>query len=138
MQFSDLEFSLVTLKSRLGATRCYFGTDLVILSLGQMTRMTPEMAPSSPNFRTTSAEGQLPPTYDFRCNMLNTRRIVSGIRFRTWNSPAPKAETLPLGHHGFSDLEGGIRSPSHHITPYTLANLMNSGNHYNNKEGCNR
>ncbi|GBO29870.1 hypothetical protein AVEN_137028-1 [Araneus ventricosus] len=31
-------------------------------------------------------------------------RIFSGIGFRTWNPPAPKAETLPLGHRGLKQL----------------------------------
>ncbi|GBM32352.1 hypothetical protein AVEN_76061-1 [Araneus ventricosus] len=61
----------------------YFGTDLVILNLGQMT--TPELASPSPNFRTTSAN-------DLMCNRPgpHTRRIFSGIGSRTWSPPAPK------------------------------------------------
>ncbi|GBM01153.1 hypothetical protein AVEN_27251-1 [Araneus ventricosus] len=30
----------------------------------------------------------------------HTRRIYSGIGFRTWNHPPPEAESLPLGHRG--------------------------------------
>ncbi|GBN43621.1 hypothetical protein AVEN_57013-1, partial [Araneus ventricosus] len=42
----------------------------------------------SPNFRTTPAGGHLAPTYDLVCNRFHTRRIFSGIRFRTWR-PRP-------------------------------------------------
>ncbi|GFV89514.1 hypothetical protein TNCV_4153291 [Trichonephila clavipes] len=40
---------------------CYsgaFGNDLVILNHGQVTRTTPELAPSSPNYHTTSTGGR--------------------------------------------------------------------------------
>ncbi|GBN74692.1 hypothetical protein AVEN_220327-1 [Araneus ventricosus] len=62
-----------------------------------MMRTTPELAPPVPNFRTTPMGGRLTPTYDLSCNRSYTRRIFSGIGFRSWNSPA---ETLPLGHGG--------------------------------------
>ncbi|GBO15086.1 hypothetical protein AVEN_237407-1 [Araneus ventricosus] len=42
-----------------------FGTDLVILNCGQMTRTTPDLAPPSPNFRTTPAGGRLAPYVRF-------------------------------------------------------------------------
>ncbi|GBM86257.1 hypothetical protein AVEN_264508-1 [Araneus ventricosus] len=66
----------------------YFGTDLVILNLGQMT--TPELTPPSPNFHTTPTGGRLATMYDLTCNRPHTRRIFSGIGSRTWNPPAPK------------------------------------------------
>ncbi|GBO34672.1 hypothetical protein AVEN_136780-1 [Araneus ventricosus] len=51
-------------------------------------------------FYTTPAEGDVwPPTYDLTCNRPHTRRIFSGIVFRTWN-PGPEADTLPLGYCG--------------------------------------
>ncbi|CAL1262581.1 unnamed protein product, partial [Larinioides sclopetarius] len=50
---------------------------------GQMMRMTPEPAPSSPNFRTTPTGGHLATTYDLTCKRPHTRRIFSGIRSRT-------------------------------------------------------
>ncbi|GBN63813.1 hypothetical protein AVEN_190365-1 [Araneus ventricosus] len=68
----------------------YFGTDLVILNLGQMTRTTPELAPPSPNFHATPTGGRLTTTFDLTCNRPHTRRIFSGIGSRTWNPPAPK------------------------------------------------
>ncbi|GBN71404.1 hypothetical protein AVEN_90135-1 [Araneus ventricosus] len=68
----------------------YFGTDLVILNHGQMTRTTPELAPFSPNFHATPTGGRLATTYDLTCNRPHTRRIFSGIGSRTWNPPAPK------------------------------------------------
>ncbi|GBM76900.1 hypothetical protein AVEN_153129-1 [Araneus ventricosus] len=48
-----------------------------------MTRTTPELAPPSPNFRATPAGGRLATTYDLACNRPHTRRIFSGIGFRT-------------------------------------------------------
>ncbi|GBM64358.1 hypothetical protein AVEN_11011-1 [Araneus ventricosus] len=44
----------------------------------------------SPSFRTTPTGGRLTPTYDLVCNMLNKRRIFSGIGFRAWNLAVPK------------------------------------------------
>ncbi|GBL73672.1 hypothetical protein AVEN_230670-1 [Araneus ventricosus] len=62
-----------------------------------MTRTTPELAPPSPNFRATPTGGRLATTCDLACNRPHTRRIFSGIGFRTCNPPV---ETLPLGHRG--------------------------------------
>ncbi|GBM78898.1 hypothetical protein AVEN_12522-1 [Araneus ventricosus] len=50
----------------------------------------------SPNFHTTPAGGYLTLMYDLKWNRPNTRRIFSGIGFRTWNPPHPKRK--PLGH----------------------------------------
>ncbi|GBO02334.1 hypothetical protein AVEN_211611-1 [Araneus ventricosus] len=61
-----------------------------------MTRTTPELAPSSPIFPITSARGRLAPTYDLTCNRPNTRRIFSGIGFRTWNPPVSKQAPYQL------------------------------------------
>ncbi|GBM46773.1 hypothetical protein AVEN_6054-1 [Araneus ventricosus] len=69
--------------------------DLVFLNRGQMTRTTPVMASPSPNFRATPMGGHLATTYDLTCNRPHTRRIFSGIGFRTCDPPVP---TLPLGH----------------------------------------
>ncbi|GBM17210.1 hypothetical protein AVEN_6702-1 [Araneus ventricosus] len=65
-----------------------------------MTRTTPELAPPSPNFRATPTGGRLATTYDLACNRPHTRRIFSGIGFRTCDPPAHEVETLPLGHRG--------------------------------------
>ncbi|GBM11222.1 hypothetical protein AVEN_267799-1 [Araneus ventricosus] len=59
-----------------------------------MTRTTPELAPPSPNFHSTPTGGRLTTTYDLTCNRPHTRRIFSGIGFRTWNPPAPKPKKL--------------------------------------------
>ncbi|GBN20464.1 hypothetical protein AVEN_172086-1 [Araneus ventricosus] len=75
-----------------------------MLNLGQMTRTIPGLAPPSPNFHATPAGGRLTTTYDLTCNGPHTRRIFGGIGSRTWSPPAPKAETLPLGHHGPSTI----------------------------------
>ncbi|GBM64625.1 hypothetical protein AVEN_28226-1 [Araneus ventricosus] len=69
----------------------YLGTDLVILNCGQMTRTTPELAPPSPNFRATPTGGRLATTYDLACNRPHTRRIFSGIGFRTCDPPVPRS-----------------------------------------------
>ncbi|GBM45592.1 hypothetical protein AVEN_150557-1, partial [Araneus ventricosus] len=45
---------------------------------------------SSPNFHATPTGGRLATTYDLACNRSDTRRIFSGIGFRTWNPPTPK------------------------------------------------
>ncbi|GBN21612.1 hypothetical protein AVEN_254283-1 [Araneus ventricosus] len=55
-----------------------------------MTRTTPELAPPSPNFRTTPTGGRLATTYDLACNRPHTRRIFSGIGFRTCDPPVPR------------------------------------------------
>ncbi|GBN31563.1 hypothetical protein AVEN_100075-1 [Araneus ventricosus] len=65
----------------------YFGTDLVILNHGQRT--TPELELSSPNFHATPAGGRLATAYDLACNRPHTRRIFSGIGFRTWSPRDP-------------------------------------------------
>ncbi|GBO35692.1 hypothetical protein AVEN_259023-1, partial [Araneus ventricosus] len=62
-----------------------------------MTRTTLELAPLSPNFRATLTEGRLATTHDLACNSPHTRRIFSGIGFRTSDPPV---QTLPLGHRG--------------------------------------
>ncbi|GBO00887.1 hypothetical protein AVEN_26352-1 [Araneus ventricosus] len=59
-----------------------------------MERTTPGLAPP-PNFRTPPARGHLTPTYDSTCNKPNTKRIFTGMVFRTWN-PGTEVETLPL------------------------------------------
>ncbi|GBO28001.1 hypothetical protein AVEN_125712-1 [Araneus ventricosus] len=84
------EVGLVTLTSHFEATR---GTDIVILNRDQMKRMTPELAPSSPNFHATPTTGCLATTYDLTCNKPNRRRIFGGIGFRTWNPTAPKPKS---------------------------------------------
>ncbi|GBM13671.1 hypothetical protein AVEN_148193-1 [Araneus ventricosus] len=84
------ELSLVMLTSVL-KQHDYFGTDLVILNLGQMTRTTPELAPPSSNFHATPTGGRLTTTYDLTCNRPHTRRIFSVIGFRTCSPLAPKS-----------------------------------------------
>ncbi|GBL99460.1 hypothetical protein AVEN_30393-1 [Araneus ventricosus] len=64
-----------------------------------MTRITPELAPPSPNFHVTPTGGQLATTYDLACNRPHTRRILMESGFEP-GTLRPKAETLPLGHSG--------------------------------------
>ncbi|GBN74277.1 hypothetical protein AVEN_146463-1 [Araneus ventricosus] len=59
-----------------------------------MTRTTSELAPPSPNFRATPTGGRLATTYDLACNRPHTRRIFSGIGFRTCDPPVPRSEWL--------------------------------------------
>ncbi|GBN05958.1 hypothetical protein AVEN_215372-1 [Araneus ventricosus] len=56
-----------------------------------MTKATPELAPPSPTFRATPTGGRLAATYDLACNRQHTRRIFSGIRFRTCGPPVPRS-----------------------------------------------
>ncbi|GBO44211.1 hypothetical protein AVEN_131340-1, partial [Araneus ventricosus] len=44
-----------------------------------MTRTTPEVAPSSPNFRATPTGGRLATSYDLTCSGPHIQRIFSGI-----------------------------------------------------------
>ncbi|GBN80921.1 hypothetical protein AVEN_213904-1, partial [Araneus ventricosus] len=60
-----------------------FGTDLVILNHGQMTRTTPELVPPSSSFHATPTGGRLATTHDLMRNRPHTRRIFSGIGLRT-------------------------------------------------------
>ncbi|GBM07824.1 hypothetical protein AVEN_33104-1 [Araneus ventricosus] len=59
-----------------------------------MMRTTPELAPPSPNFRATPTGGRLATTYDLACNRPHTRRIFSGIEFRTCDPPVPRTRGL--------------------------------------------
>ncbi|GBM33086.1 hypothetical protein AVEN_9630-1 [Araneus ventricosus] len=86
----------------------YFGTDLVIFNLGQITRKTPQLAPPSPNFLTTPVGGRL--ACDLTCNKFNTRQIFNGIEFRAWNPAAqgrefttrpPRPDLMPGNHSKF-------------------------------------
>ncbi|GBO17154.1 hypothetical protein AVEN_197678-1 [Araneus ventricosus] len=54
----------------------------------------------SPNFRASPTAGRLAITYDLACNRPHTRRIFSGIGFRTYDPLVPRSKTLPLGHRG--------------------------------------
>ncbi|GBL78861.1 hypothetical protein AVEN_48849-1 [Araneus ventricosus] len=71
----------------------YFGTDLVILNRGQMTRTTPELAPPLQTSAPHQWEDVWLPTYDLACNTPNTRPIFSGIGFQTWNPPALRSRS---------------------------------------------
>ncbi|GBL72195.1 hypothetical protein AVEN_115176-1 [Araneus ventricosus] len=56
-----------------------------------MTRTTPVLAPTLLTSAPHQREDVWPPTYDLACNRPNTRRIFSGIGFRTWSPLAPKS-----------------------------------------------
>ncbi|GBN66931.1 hypothetical protein AVEN_61944-1 [Araneus ventricosus] len=60
-----------------------------------MTRTTPELAPPSPNFRALPTGGCFVTTYDLACNRPHTRRIFSGIGFRTCYPPVPRSGKIP-------------------------------------------
>ncbi|GBM89508.1 hypothetical protein AVEN_43035-1 [Araneus ventricosus] len=64
-----------------------------------MTRTTPELAPPSPNFRAKPTGGRLATTYDLACNRPHTRRIFSGIGFRTCDPPNGSSEKLNSHKH---------------------------------------
>ncbi|GBN68533.1 hypothetical protein AVEN_111886-1 [Araneus ventricosus] len=58
-----------------------------------MTRTTPELAPSLQTSITT--EGRLATTYDLACSRPHTRRIFSGIGFRTLRPQSRDLTTRP-------------------------------------------
>ncbi|GBL77463.1 hypothetical protein AVEN_41851-1 [Araneus ventricosus] len=71
-----------------------------------MTRTTPELAPPFQASTPHQREDVLDTTYDLACSRPHTRRIFSGIGFRTWNPPAPKPRpylyaTAATFHQGF-------------------------------------
>ncbi|GBL84376.1 hypothetical protein AVEN_117150-1 [Araneus ventricosus] len=69
-----------------------------------MTRTTPELAPPSANFRATPKGGRLATTYDLACNRPHTRRIFSGIGFRTCDPLVPRS-SLTRGTPKFQEYE---------------------------------
>ncbi|GBM32952.1 hypothetical protein AVEN_258893-1 [Araneus ventricosus] len=72
----------------------YLGMDFIILNRSQMTRTTPDPAP--PNFRATPMGGRLATTYHLACNKPHTRRIFSGIGFRTRDLTTGTPRPRPL------------------------------------------
>ncbi|GBN45487.1 hypothetical protein AVEN_20430-1 [Araneus ventricosus] len=86
----SIHISLVILTSRFEATRGLFWADLAIFNLGLMTRTTPELEPPFQASAPHRWENVWTPTYDLTCNRPHTRRIFSGIWFRTWSPPAPR------------------------------------------------
>ncbi|GBN70274.1 hypothetical protein AVEN_210026-1 [Araneus ventricosus] len=85
--FSPGGRAVVILKFRFEATRRLFRKDLVILKSSQTTRTTPEMAPFSPNFRTTPSRS---PDHEM------LRKGVD-FYFRTTPSLSPDHEMLRKG-----------------------------------------
>ncbi|GFX96493.1 hypothetical protein TNCV_1441671 [Trichonephila clavipes] len=75
-------FDFFKLMSQSKTPRRTFLTDLVILNLGQVTRMTPKLATHSPNFHTTPT-GKLSASTASTSIGLATRQIFSGTRIRT-------------------------------------------------------
>ncbi|GBM21284.1 hypothetical protein AVEN_53857-1, partial [Araneus ventricosus] len=63
---------------------------LVILNRDQVTRATPETAPPLQASAPHQREDVSPSTYYLTSNKPNTRRIFSGIGFRTSIPPVPK------------------------------------------------
>ncbi|GBN36091.1 hypothetical protein AVEN_178781-1 [Araneus ventricosus] len=70
-----------------------------------MTRTTPELTPPSPNSHANQTGGRLATTYDLTCNRPHTRRIFSGIEFRSWNPPAPKTRPYHYATTVISEME---------------------------------
>ncbi|GBM07258.1 hypothetical protein AVEN_25507-1 [Araneus ventricosus] len=99
---NSLRFSLVILASRFDATRGLFWHG----ARNSEPRSDDEDDTPSPKFHATPTGGRLATTYDLTCNRPHTRRIFSGIGFRTWNSAAPRPR--PLGHRG-------LRQPPPHF-----------------------
>ncbi|GBM29324.1 hypothetical protein AVEN_2831-1 [Araneus ventricosus] len=56
-----------------------------------MTRTTPELAPPLQTSAKKQTVGRLATTYDLACNRPYTRRIFSGIWFRTCDPPVPRS-----------------------------------------------
>ncbi|GFV43781.1 hypothetical protein TNCV_4609391 [Trichonephila clavipes] len=86
------------LTSHCSATRA---TDLVILIHAQVTRTTPELAPSSPNFHSTPTGGYL--SLDrFNVHRSSTRRVFSG----TWIKLMTRRPRVRyLGHSAAAPME---------------------------------
>ncbi|GBN61473.1 hypothetical protein AVEN_170406-1 [Araneus ventricosus] len=94
-----------------------------------MTRTTPELAPPSPNFRATPTGGRLATTYDLACNRPHTRRIFSGIGFRTCDpSRCKQPPTCP-------DLPGvDLRAARYVPVPEHLHDLVVEERHEQERE----
>ncbi|GBN09613.1 hypothetical protein AVEN_44887-1 [Araneus ventricosus] len=77
----------------------YFGTCLVNLNRGQMTRVTPELAPASPNFRNTPA-GRHFTHVRFNVPQAHKQADLQWNRASHLKPFGSEAETLPQGHRG--------------------------------------
>ncbi|GBN47730.1 hypothetical protein AVEN_16287-1 [Araneus ventricosus] len=99
--------------------------ELVVSNRDQMTRTTPELAPSSPNFRTTPAGGRL---NHVRFRGLQTKLAMSDSNTADfqWNleSSGCEAEILPLGHRAMVEMENILLtfSSSLHVSFRKLLN----------------
>ncbi|GBL72471.1 hypothetical protein AVEN_115387-1 [Araneus ventricosus] len=99
IRVQDLGFSLVISTSRFEATLSYFGTDLVILNHGQMTRATPPLQASTQHQR----EG----VWLLRMIQRAAGPIHGGSSVESGFEPGTlrnRAEALPPGHRGLQDL----------------------------------
>ncbi|GBM30211.1 hypothetical protein AVEN_165812-1 [Araneus ventricosus] len=74
--------------------------NLVILNRGQLTRTTPELANTSPNFRTTLLGGRSPSMYDLTCIEATCTVDLQWNWVSSLEPSGPEAETLPRGHRG--------------------------------------
>ncbi|GBM90447.1 hypothetical protein AVEN_111253-1 [Araneus ventricosus] len=93
---SSLMKSLVILTSRSEATRGIFWDGPRKFEPLSVDEDDTRAGIPSPNFHATPTGGRLATTYSLKCNRSHTRRIFSGIRFRTWNPPAPKSRPYHL------------------------------------------
>ncbi|GBN73184.1 hypothetical protein AVEN_236881-1 [Araneus ventricosus] len=101
IQSSASSYSLAIFTSRFEATgrimlAYNFGTDLVILNRGQMTRTTLELAPSTPNSHTTPLGGRQ--IHDVRFSVQEAH--IHGDSSVESNPAASKLKSLPLVHRG--------------------------------------
>ncbi|GBL74484.1 hypothetical protein AVEN_235425-1 [Araneus ventricosus] len=76
----------------------YFGTDLVILCRGQMTRPTPELD-KAPNFRIKQVGGHLAPT-NLACTRPACTEVPRWNRDSNLESSGPEVKISPPGHRG--------------------------------------
>ncbi|GBN01381.1 hypothetical protein AVEN_110436-1 [Araneus ventricosus] len=72
--------------------------DLVILNRGKMARMTPDLPPPFPNFRTTAAGGRLTHEGEFSVHQTHMHRGSSNESSFEPEASGPEAETLPPIH----------------------------------------
>ncbi|GBL72308.1 hypothetical protein AVEN_88537-1, partial [Araneus ventricosus] len=78
----------------------YFGMDIIILNLGQMTRTAPELAMPSPNFRTPPAGKGLTSYVGFSMQQVQYTVDLHCNRVSNPEPSDPEADNLPIGQRG--------------------------------------
>ncbi|GBN81641.1 hypothetical protein AVEN_256532-1 [Araneus ventricosus] len=77
----------------------YFGTNLVDVSSGQMTRTTPEQAHPSSNFRITTAAGRSTREVRLSAYQATYTADLQSNRVSNLKPSDSEDETMLLGHH---------------------------------------